>query len=102
MSIFVVGDKHTLLGFGLVGVPGKVVRDADQARSTLDELLARDDIELILITEDLTAQMRDKVDNLRLNRLHPVVVEIPASTGEVPDLPLRELVQQVVGIRLSI
>jgi vacuolar-type H+-ATPase subunit F/Vma7 len=64
-------------------------------------LLNRDDIELLLITEDLTAQMRDRVDELRLNRLHPVVVEIPGSKPGQPASSLRDIVQQVVGMRLS-
>jgi vacuolar-type H+-ATPase subunit F/Vma7 len=101
MSIFVIGDKHTLLGFALVGVPGKVPADVEQARTTLDELLTQEDIDLILITEDLTAQMRDRVDDLRLHRLHPVIVEIPGSKPGQPTRSLRDIVQQVVGIRLS-
>ena len=101
MSMFVICDKQTLLGFGLVGVPGKVVADADQARTTLDELIDRDDIELILITEELAAQMRERVDELRLTRLHPVIVEIPGSRSEEPTRLLRDIVQNVVGIRLN-
>ncbi len=101
MSMFVMGDKQTLLGFGLVGVPGEEISAAEQAHATLDALLDRDDMKLILITEDLAAQMRDRVDELRLNRLHPVIVEIPGSQSEQPARSLREIVQKVVGIRLS-
>jgi len=101
MSMFVMGDKQTLLGFGLVGVPGREIAEAEQAHATLDALLDRDDMKLILITEDLAAQIRDRVDELRLNRLHPVIVEIPGSRSEEPTRSLREIVQKVVGIRLS-
>jgi vacuolar-type H+-ATPase subunit F/Vma7 len=45
--------------------------------------------------------MRDRVDELRLNRLHPVVVEIPGSKPGQPASSLRDIVQQVVGMRLS-
>lgn len=101
MSIFVIGDRHTLLGFGLVGVAGKEAADGGEARRILDELLSQDDVDLILVTEDLAAQMREKMDYLRLNLLHPVVVEIPASGSEQQPRSLRDLVQKIVGIRLG-
>ncbi len=96
-----MGDKQTRLGFGLVGVPGKEITEAEQAHAILDALLDRHDMKLILITADLAAQMRDRIDELRLNRLHPVIVEIPGSQLEQRPRSLREIVQKIVGIRLS-
>lgn len=101
MSIFVVGDKNTVLGFNLIGVDGKAVSRVDEARSTLEEALAEDGIEILLITENLTSNLREWVDELKMTSLHPVVLEIPSSEPAPSGRSLRRLVQEAIGIRLG-
>jgi vacuolar-type H+-ATPase subunit F/Vma7 len=101
MSVFVMGDEDAVLGFALVGVAGKAVHDADEARNTLDEVLAREDVEILLITEDWAATMRERMDDLKMNTLHPVILEIPGSEMAPAGRPLRELVQEAIGIHLE-
>lgn len=102
MSMFVLGDEDAVLGFALVGVAGKAVHDADAARTTLDELLDREDVEIVLITEDWAATLRERVDELKMSASRPVILEIPSREAKPTGRSLRELVQQAIGIRLNL
>lgn len=97
----VIGDQNTVLGLKLVGVGGRVVDSLAQAQAALDDLLADRDLVILLITEDWAAQMRARIDRLKLTKVEPVVLEIPASEAGPPVASLRELVQEVIGIKLG-
>jgi V/A-type H+-transporting ATPase subunit F len=97
----VIGDQNTVLGLKLAGISGRVVENLTEAQSALDELLAQNNLQILLITEDWAAQMRDRIDQLKLTRMEPVVLEIPGGEGGPPVASLRELVQAVIGIKLG-
>ncbi len=100
MSLFVIGDKDTVLGFGLVGIEGEAVQSADEARAVLDQVLTQGDRQIILITRQWADQMGPKLNQLKMTTLKPVVVEIPGSEPEPTGRSLRELVEEAIGIRL--
>lgn len=101
MSIFVIGDENTVLGFSLVGVQGEVVESVEEARSRLDEVMGSEGVEIVLITENWAAQMRKEIDRLKMEAVEPLVLEIPGGEPAPSGPSLRELVRQAVGIRLS-
>jgi V/A-type H+-transporting ATPase subunit F len=101
VDIFVVGDENTILGFSLMGIDGKVVESAEEARTALDDAVAREDVRIVLITEDWAAEMREKVDQLKMEMAEPLVLEVPGSAPEPTGPSLRELVEKAVGVRLG-
>lgn len=101
MSIFVIGDRDTVLGMGLVGVEGATVQSVAQARTTLDKTLSQPHWKIILITRQWAAQMQAELDQLKMTTLEPVIVEIPGSQLEPPGQSLRKSVEALVGIRLG-
>jgi V/A-type H+/Na+-transporting ATPase subunit F len=102
VSIFVIGDRNTVLGFSLVGVEGEAVESLDEARAKLDDALEKEGVEMVLLTEGWAQKMRARVDELVMNAVEPLVVEIPGSEMERAGPPLEEIVRQAVGIRLSL
>ncbi|MDX1686909.1 MAG: V-type ATP synthase subunit F [Candidatus Promineifilaceae bacterium] len=102
MSIFVIGDENTVLGFSLVGVEGETVESVEEARSQLDEALDREGVQIVLITENWAAQMREEVNRLKMESVEPLVLEIQGGEHGPSGPSLRELVRQAVGVRLTI
>jgi len=100
MSIYVIGDQDTVLGFRLVGAQGKVVESVDQAREELNRLLKDREARLLLITREWAAEMRDQVNHLKITSLQPIVLEIPGKEPESLAEPLRDLVRRAVGIKV--
>jgi V/A-type H+-transporting ATPase subunit F len=101
MSIVVIGDKNSVLGFGLVGVAGRTVKTLAEAEAALDEMLGQKDVEIILITESWATQMADKINQLKMTAAQPVVLEIPGSEPGPAGKSLRQLVQEAVGISMG-
>ena len=102
MRIRVVGNEDATLGFALVGVDGRTVRDADELRLALDEALGDPSVGLLLVTRDVAGWARERIDALKISSLTPLVVEIPGRGGPGEEATsLHEFVQRAVGVRLG-
>ena len=101
MKYAVIGDEDTILGFGIVGVTGYTVVDADEARQAFDKALAEKDIAIIIITEPVADMIRAEVDRYLFTERFPLVVEIPDRHGRQPGRPgIKDLVNAAIGIKL--
>jgi V/A-type H+/Na+-transporting ATPase subunit F len=101
MRTFVLGNENCVLGFSLAGIEGHVVRTAAQLERELTTCLADRGLGALLITSDVAALSRARVDTLKIESTAPLVVEIPGQ-GDDGALPsLREFVQKAVGISLG-
>jgi len=100
MSMFVIGDRETVLGLRLVGAGGAAVTGTEEARRELEKALGREDIKLLCITHDWADRLRDEVNRLKMSSLHPLVMEIPGSETTAPELSISEMVERAIGIKL--
>ncbi len=101
MKLMVIGHPQAVLGFSLAGVSGKVASTAAEANQALDEALSRPDVGIILVTEDVSALIEARMDQLKMHSTVPLVVEIPAPGGPPPGKPsLNEVVRRAIGIKI--
>ena len=101
MRTFVIGNEDCVLGFSLVSVDGQIVRNAAELEETLDACLADKTIGLLLITADVAKWSRERIDNLKVTSLSPLVVEIPGEKEDTTYPSLQDFVQRAMGIRLG-
>lgn len=101
MYYYVIGDEDTVLGFGMAGVQGRVVRDRGEAEQALSEALNEDSIGIVIIPERIADLIRPLVDRYTLSAELPLILEIPDRLGPKPDrIGIRERVNAAIGIRL--
>jgi V/A-type H+-transporting ATPase subunit F len=101
MRYFIIGDEDAVLGFGLVGVKGAVVRSPAQAQEAFSAALEQSEIGIVIITERVADLIRPQVDRFIFTRNFPLIVEIPDREGPVSGRPgIREMVNQAIGIKL--
>ena len=101
MQYFVLGDEDTVLGFGLVGVPGQVVAGADEAQAAFRQVLSEREIGICIITEPIADLIRDLVESYVFTEEFPLILEIPDRHGHDKERPsLREVVNEAIGISL--
>ena len=101
MRMYVIGGLASVLGLSLVGVDGRVVRDAAELGDALDACTKDDTIGLLLVTTDVAQLARERMDALEAESMAPLVVEIPGE-GPGPTGPsLRDSVQRAVGVGLG-
>jgi V/A-type H+-transporting ATPase subunit F len=102
VKAFVIGNENAILGFSLVGVDGRVVRNSAELEAALDRCLADKTIALVLMTSDVIPFARDRVERLQVGSVSPLVVEIPGEHGrETTADSLKEFVQRAVGVHLE-
>ena len=97
MDIAVIGDRDTLLGFQLAGVPDGFVFSEEKAKEIVAGVK---EAKLVIVTEQVAQY-------LRKNELHEgldgVLVEIPDSKGS-SGLALQEigrLYEEAIGVKLK-
>lgn len=102
MKYFVIGDEDTVLGFGMVGVDGRVAVTVAEAEAAFDAAMADKDIGILVVTERAAQLIRPRVDRLLFSDDFPLIVEIPDRRGRMPDRPtIRETVNSAIGIKLG-
>ena len=94
-----MGDEDTVLGFGLVGVRGEIVRTEQDARDVFSRAIADRDVGVVIITERVADLIRDVVDRYLFTEDFPLILEIPDRTGPRAGRPsLRETANVAIGI----
>ncbi len=101
MKYSIIGDEDTVLGFGMVGVSGKVATSADEARRAFQVILEDKDISIIIITESVADMIRPTVDKYLFTVSFPLIVEIPDRHSTKTGRPgIREMVNAAIGLKL--
>jgi len=101
MKYSIIGDEDAVLGFGMVGVSGKVAADADEAMRAFQAILEDKETGIIIITERVADMIRATVDKYLFTESFPLIVEIPGRRGKKPGRPgIREMVNAAIGLKL--
>jgi V/A-type H+-transporting ATPase subunit F len=101
MKYYIIGDEDSVLGFGMVGVRGKIVRSRETAEAAFREVLEDGETGIVIVTEAVADLIRPIVDRYIFSEHFPLIVEIPDREGPKEDRPgIRELVNAAIGITL--
>ena len=102
MKMFLISDNvDTLTGMRLAGVEGCIVHERAELRIALEDAIANKENGIILLTEKFGREFPDIIDDVRLNRRLPLLIEIPDrhGTGRKPDF-ITSYVSEAIGIKL--
>lgn len=96
-KIGVIGDRDSILGFGILGVTPFVAENPREAEEALRKA-AGEGYACIFLTEELAADMGEILDEYR-GRPDLAILLIPGNTGRVGlgTSMLREAVEKAVG-----
>ena len=100
MKMFLISDNvDTLTGMRLAGVEGCIVHERAELRKALEDAIANKENGIILLTEKFGREFPDIIDDVRLNRRLPLLIEIPDrhGTGRKPDF-ITSYVSEAIGI----
>ena len=102
MKMFLISDNiDTYTGMKLAGVDGVVIHSQKHLREQLEKAVSDKEIGIILITERFGREFPDIIDDVKLNRKLPLIVEIPDrhGTGRKPNF-ITDYVNQAIGLKL--
>ena len=100
MHALVIGDYDMVTGFRLAGIKGIIVSTVDEAQHTLFKAVEDVDVALIIISEDFSTKMRDSIDKLRLNRIEPLIIELPGRMGPSGAIDMSNIVRKAIGVKV--
>ena len=102
MKMFLISDNaDTYTGMRLAGVEGVLVREKNELREALEKALADKEIGIILLMEKFGREFPELIDDIKLHRKVPLIVEIPDrhGTGRTPDF-ITSYVNEAIGLKL--
>ncbi len=101
MKIAVLGDRDTALGFRLAGVHevhsfDTTPLEIKRLKNKIDELIEREDIGIILITEGLA--QRIEIPDVTF----PIILQVPDRSGtNYGEESIKEIVRRAIGVELK-
>ncbi len=102
MKFYCIADEDTVRGFRLAGVAGRAVASASEAGLAMAEVAAQPDYAILILTQKVADSIRPLLEQSRIGRERPLIVEIPGPEGPLPGRKsLRQLVQEAVGLHLD-
>lgn len=102
MKMYLISDNlDTYTGMRLAGVEGVVIHEKQALKEELDKVLTDKTIGIVLITEKLSGEFPEVIDDIKLNRKLPLLVTIPDrhGTGRKPDF-ITSYVNEAIGLKL--
>ncbi len=102
MKLFLISDNiDTYTGMRLAGVEGVVIHSREHLKEQLEKAFSDKEIGIVLITEKFGREFPDIINDVKLNRRSPLIVEIPDrhGTGRKPDF-ITSYVKEAIGLKL--
>ena len=100
--MYLISDNvDTLTGMRLAGVDGVVVHEKDELRRTIESAMEDESVGIILLTERLGREFPELLDEIKLERTMPLLIEIPDryGTGRKKDF-ITSYVNEAIGLKL--
>ena len=100
--MFLISDNvDTYTGMRLAGVDGVVVHERKELREQLEKVLQDKFIGIVLLTEKFGREFPDILDEFRLERKIPLLIEIPDrhGTGRKKDF-ITSYITEAIGLKL--
>lgn len=100
--MFLISDNvDTYTGMRLAGVDGVVVHERKELREQLEKVLQDKSIGIVLLTEKFGREFPNILDEFRLERKIPLLIEIPDrhGTGRKKDF-ITSYITEAIGLKL--
>ena len=102
MKMYLISDnKDTYTGMRLAGVEGVVVHGRQELKEALDAVFQDKEIGIVLLTEKFGREFPDLINDAKLNRRLPLLIEIPDrhGTGRKENF-ITDYVSEAIGLKL--
>ena len=98
MRVVAIGSRGFVTGFELAGMDGVKVDDSEQAFSQIQQFMTKDDVALILVSEDLAKPIHDRLTEIRTKKPMPLIYEIPAPGSKREKVEYRDMLKSILGV----
>ena len=97
VKIVTVGSRVFVTSFQLAGVQGKVVDSSEKAYDEIKQLTVDPSVGLILVSDDMSNPITDKLTSLRAAKSTPLVFSLP-SPGSEKSIDYGMMLKKILGV----
>ena len=95
-----IGNRDLVVGFRMVGVASAEVTNTQEADAALSQAIANTEVAIIIIGEDFSIKLRERIQKHRLEKISPLILEMPEKINVLGGTRLSDLVSKNIGMRL--
>ena len=102
MKMYLISDNiDTLTGMRLAGIDGSIAHTKEELSAAMEEVFARNDIAILLLTEKFSRDYPDLVNAQKLSSTVPLIIDVPDrhGTGRRSDF-ITAYVSEAIGLNL--
>ncbi|MEJ2241180.1 MAG: V-type ATP synthase subunit F [Candidatus Bathyarchaeota archaeon] len=100
MHAIAIGTNDMVAGFRLVGIRGIVASTVDEAKHALLKSMENIDVAIVIISETFSTRLRKTIDELRLNRIAPLIIELPGKPESSSTIDMSKIVGNAIGVKV--
>lgn len=98
MRVVAIGSRVFVTGLRLAGIEGLKVDNSTEALEKLNHLLKDKEVGLILISDDISKSIRNKLNEIRSKQPTPLIYEVPAPGSKREKFEYRDMLKQILGV----
>lgn len=97
VKIVTVGSRVFVTSSQLAGIQGIIVETPDQALDEITKLTDDSDVGLILVSDDISEPINDKLTTLRAEK-STLVFSLPAPGSKKAEVDYRVMLKKILGV----
>ena len=97
VKIVTVGSSVFVTSFQIAGVQGKIVDSPEKAYDEIKQLTSDPSVGLILVSDDMSNPITDKLTSLRVEKSTPLVFSLP-SPGSEKSIDYGMMLKKILGV----
>ncbi len=98
MSVIILGDEETCIGFSLIGVDTIILTPDVDFKEKIREIVKNNSFELVIIGEDAFLENADFIIELKSTYKRPLFVPVPDIFGDRLGNYVEETLKKWVGV----
>jgi V/A-type H+/Na+-transporting ATPase subunit F len=98
LKVLAIGNRIFITSFQMAGIEGMNVQTPKEALSRINQLHSRNEVGLILLSDDIGKQIRLELARIRSVKPIPLIFELPSPGSTKEKVDYRALLKQILGV----
>ena len=98
MKVLAIGNPIFITSFQMAGIEGINVQTPKEALSRINQIHSRNEVGLILLSDDMGKQIRLELARIRSLKPIPLIFELPSPGSTKEKVDYRALLKQILGV----
>jgi V/A-type H+/Na+-transporting ATPase subunit F len=98
LKVLAIGNRIFITSFQMAGIEGMNVQTPKEALSRINQIHSRNEVGLILLSDDIGKQIRLELARIRSVKPIPLIFELPSPGSTKEKVDYRALLKQILGV----